>query len=369
MKILVPFALLLSLSACAAQAPAQPMPSQSLSAQARSGAVQIRLFRSYGSDGQVHLRGRVMRPENLRPETPEDNSLINFWRNLMALTVREVAGVAVDFTLNGRSQRLVSDKEGMLMIATSSFGPLAPGLHTLEAKLAPGQKFSAAAVTQQMVIHPSADASLAVVSDIDDTIKISNVTNRLKALRRLLFQNAYGAKPMPGTAMLYQILEKKDGQADGDTFYLSGSPLNLSDAIYRFMDLRGFPAGGIELKKWGFAEGDESPFAQSTYKTERLRQLFKTYPQKRFLLFGDSGEKDPEIYRQIASEFPAQVQGIFINNVTQAKPGDPRFQGIHLTRDAGEAAQILAQQGLLTPAEAAQVQQTLQTARAAGEPG
>jgi phosphatidate phosphatase APP1 len=188
-----------------------------------------------------------------------------------------------------------------------------------------------------------------VISDIDDTIKISNVTNKLKSLRRLLFTNGYTVEPVPGTAVLYQRLEMRgDGRADGDVQYVSGSPINLSESIYRFMDHRGFPQGAIDLKKWGLGANDDSPFAQQSYKITRLRQIFTTYPNRSFLLFGDSGEKDPEIYRQIASEFPGRVKDIFINNVTGGKPTDARFQGQHLTSGALEQARMLQAAGQLT---------------------
>lgn len=314
--------------------------------------LQIRLFRSYGNPGSVHLRARVFKPENQRPESAEDSSLLNFWRNLTSLSVKEVSGVKIDLSLNGRSQTLISDQEGMIQVASEAFGPLPPGIHTLQAALTPGQAYTAPTVSEKVVIQNSAEPSLGVVSDIDDTIKISYVTNKLKSLRRLLFSNAYSVKPMPGTAVLYQRLELAgDGQADGDIQYVSGSPLNLADSIYRFMDYRGFPAGAIDLKKWGFGAGDDSPFAQQGYKAERLRRIFTTYPNRSFLLFGDSGEKDPEIYREIAQAFPGRVTGIFINNVTKSKPSDPRFQGLHLTASALDQAKILQQMGLLQPAD------------------
>jgi phosphatidate phosphatase APP1 len=346
------FPLTLLLSACSGMAPGiiPPAGTAALNAQASAKRLQIRVFRSYGNEGTVHVRARVMKPENQRPESPSDSSLLNFWRNLTALSVKEVAGVAVELTLNGKSQRFVSDKEGMIQAPVQGFGPLAPGIHTLQASLSPGQAYTAPVVTEKMVIQASQAPSLGIVSDIDDTIKISNVTNKLKSLRRLLFSNSFTVGPVPGTSVLYQRLDQRlDGQINnGDVHYLSGSPINLSDTIYNFMDFRNYPKGSVDLKKWGFGPGDDNPIHQENYKQEKLRQLFQTYPQRSFLLFGDSGEKDPEIYRAIATEFPGRVKGIFINNVSKSKPNEPRFQGVHLTANATEQAQILLQSGLLS---------------------
>lgn len=331
-----------------------------LLAQKSTKRLEIRLFRSYGNEQFVHLKARVMKPENQRPENPDDSSLINFWRNLTSLSVKEAAGIQVDFTINNKTLRLTSDKEGMLQATAEAFAPLAPGFQTVTAKLAPGQHVTGSVSSEKVVIQASSDTSLGVISDIDDTIKISNVTSKWKALRRLLFSNSYTSEPIPGTSALFQRLEQSiDGQIDGDIGYVSGSPINISPAIYRFMDHRMFPVGAIELKKWGFGNGDDSPTEQINYKLSRLRQIMTTYPKKSFLFFGDSGEKDPEIYRQITQEFPTRVKAIFINNVTQGKPTDPRFQGVNLTNNAVDAALILQQQGVLSAADVDYVRQAI----------
>ena len=340
------------------RAPGQPVPA-STPAQAGGKALQIRLYRSYGNEGLVHVRGRVMEPEEQRPVNSEDSSLTNFWRNLTSLSVDEKAGIKVDLSVEGHTVRLVSDKEGMLLVSTTLFGRLEPGLETLSAELVPGQGYWAPLAETRVVIQPEAESSLGFVSDIDDTIKVSDVTNKLSAVRRLLFTNEKTAEAIPGTAALYRILEAHDGQADGDLHYLSGSPIHLADAIYGFLDRNAYPRGAVDLKKWGFAKGDDNPLQQQDYKQEKLRLLLKTYPNKLFICFGDSGEKDPEIYRQIAKEYPGRIKAIFINNVTNAKAGDPRFAGEHLTNNAGEAANLLQRAGLLSEADVATVKQAL----------
>lgn len=352
------------LSACSSLQFAPPVQSNLNSAQVEAlrsnKRLEIRLFRSYGNEEQLNLRARVIKAENQKPESPSDWALLNFWRNLTSLSVKEVAGIQVQFNLNGQSLRLASDKEGMILLPATAFGPMAPGLYTLSAELVPGQKATAPVSREKMVIQARSDKSLGIVSDIDDTIKLSSVTSKLTALRRLLFNNSYTSEPIPGASVLYQRLEKGlDGLNDGDITYISGSPINLAEYIYKFMDYRGFPSGAVELKKWGFGAGDDSPLAQQSFKLERLRQLFAMYPSRPFLLFGDSGEKDPEIYKQIAQEYPGRVKGIFINNVTQGKPTDARFQGVYLTQNALDAAQILLQQGLLGPEDVEAVRQAV----------
>ncbi len=47
-----------------------------------------------------------------------------------------------------------------------------------------------------------------------------------------------------------------------------------------------------------------------------IRSLFKMFPRRRFLLVGDSGEHDPEIYGALARRYPHQVVGILIRQLT-----------------------------------------------------
>ena len=144
-----------------------------------------------------------------------------------------------------------------------------------------------------------------------------------------------------------RALEMQDGKKDGDVFYLSGSPLNYSDRIHAYLDYQNYPKGPVNLKKWGFSENDDNPIQQSDYKLRKLRELFNFYPEKPFVLFGDSSEVDTEIYTQIAQEFPGRVKAIFINNVNGQDPNDARFAQVNLTTHARQAAQKLVAMKLL----------------------
>lgn len=322
-------------------------------------AAEIRLYRSYGTSNNVHVKARVIKPESSSEVQAGDSKLTSLIRNIKGLSVSELAGVRVRFEIAGKQVYASSNAEGMIELSTDTFAGLKPGLQTLSASVAGGQKYQSPPVQTQLVIHELQDDSLGFISDIDDTIKISDISNKLAAAQKLLTFNPYQAKVVPGTPTLYQILENKDQQADGDFFYLSGSPMNLSPEIYSFLDYQKFPAGAVELKKWGFKAGDDNPIQQENYKSEKLKAIFETYPQKSFLLFGDSSEKDPEIYLALAAEYPGRVKGIFINNVNGQDPTNARFTGVHLTANAAEAAQILKGLNLLTAAEVSQVQQNL----------
>ena len=94
----------------------------------------------------------------------------------------------------------------------------------------------------------------------------------------------------------------------------------------------------MDLRHWGLGAGTDAILSSSTYKLQRLQKLFQRFPQRKFLLIGDSGEKDPEIYATVHKTFPKQVLGIAIRNVTGASPQEPRFKKMELF----QSPQVLA---------------------------
>ena len=120
--------------------------------------------------------------------------------------------------------------------------------------------------------------------------------------------------------------------------YVSSSPWQLYSPLVEFLDTAGFPKGSLQLKlfRWkdsGFLDLFSSP---EVAKVEILTRLLKTFPKRRFVLIGDSGEKDPEVYGTLARTHRDQVLHIYIRNVTGDKRDAERFRiafkGVEETR-------------------------------------
>ena len=54
----------------------------------------------------------------------------------------------------------------------------------------------------------------------------------------------------------------------------------------------------------------------SDLKLTQIREILTTYPTLPFILVGDSGQKDPEIYGTLVREFPGRILAIYIRNVS-----------------------------------------------------
>ena len=169
---------------------------------------------------------------------------------------------------------------------------------------------------------------LSVGSDIDDTIKHSHVGDRRELLLNT-FLRAFDAAP--GMAARYREL----AAAPGTRFhYVSSSPLQLLPALEAFLADAGFPAGSLHLREttsllrlWR----SES----RAHKHAAIVALLRDFPQRRFVLVGDSGGADPEIYADLARAHPRQVVAIAIRDVSGEGLDAARWRSVFADLDAG----------------------------------
>lgn len=148
---------------------------------------------------------------------------------------------------------------------------------------------------------------LSVISDIDDTIKLSCVRDRTRLLDYTLNKPF---EAIPGMVELYQRFEQK-----GAAFhYVSSSPWQLYPELKRFMDDHGFPRGSYHLKHLRIKDRSLTKLMASPLKTKvpQIERIIAAYPRRRFILIGDSAEKDAEVYAKVAERYEAQIEQIYI---------------------------------------------------------
>ncbi|RQO39642.1 hypothetical protein DBV14_31010 [Variovorax sp. KBW07] len=171
----------------------------------------------------------------------------------------------------------------------------------------------------QALIVPAQGTS--IISDIDDTIKRTQVRDRREMLLNT-FARRFEATP--GMAAYYRTLAKTPGTR---FHYLSSSPIQLYPALSDFIRGADFPAGSMHLREsttWRtLVPGDEDSRA---HKLGVIQRLFTEFPQRRFVLVGDSGEADPEIYAQVMRAHPGRIDGIVIRDVTGEDRRSDRYR-------------------------------------------
>jgi phosphatidate phosphatase APP1 len=168
------------------------------------------------------------------------------------------------------------------------------------------------------------EAGLSVISDIDDTIKVTQVWDRNKMMRNTFARNF---DPVPGMAKFYQRLARERG---AQFHYISASPWQLYEPLAAFIYDNNFPAGTFSLKTFRWKNKTAlSLFADpEKYKPTVIEPLLKQFPKRSFILIGDSGERDPEVYAALARKYPKQIEGIYIRNVTGEPASAARYQNV-----------------------------------------
>ncbi|KAI8879415.1 hypothetical protein K501DRAFT_256827 [Backusella circina FSU 941] len=150
---------------------------------------------------------------------------------------------------------------------------------------------------------------ISVISDIDDTIKDTKILSGARAvLSKTFFEEPQSVQ---GMADAYNYW-----YSHGVSFhYVSNSPFQLMPMLDSFIQKSRFPPGSMHLRTDGslLSRLVEVP---GQAKREAILEILHDFPQRRFILVGDSGEIDLEIYTRIASEFPNQILKIFIRDVT-----------------------------------------------------
>jgi hypothetical protein len=163
---------------------------------------------------------------------------------------------------------------------------------------------------------------MSVISDIDDTIKITEVRDRRALLRNTFLREFQAA---PGMAEFYQTLARSNRAV---FHFVSGSPWQLYAPLADFARSNGFPTGTFHLRQ--FRWKDRSFFSLFSdpegFKTATIEPLLKQFPNRRFMLIGDSGERDPEIYGELARRHPRQIAQILIRDVTGEPATSGRYQ-------------------------------------------
>jgi phosphatidate phosphatase APP1 len=161
-----------------------------------------------------------------------------------------------------------------------------------------------------------------IVSDIDDTIKVTEVTNRRAMLRNTFLEEF---RPVPHMAELYRGWA---AEAGARVYYLSAGPWQLFTPLSEFIQTNRFPPGVLLLRD--FRWKDQSFFnlfvRPDVYKTASIEELLRRFPNRRFVLVGDAGERDPEIYGALAHKHPTQIVRVFIRDVTGASAQARRYE-------------------------------------------
>jgi phosphatidate phosphatase APP1 len=274
-------------------------------------------YLGYGTSDKLLLSGRVLEDEGFRPSGEPDAT----WENLVNVFRRfetdEVPGARIRAIFQGAATEIFADREGYFSAEIHPVKPLDSRawqdveLELLDPPARDGQRVR----TMAQVLVPSLSARFGTISDVDDTVLSTNVTNKLKMILTVTLLNEHTRKPFNGVAALYRALQKgTSGDEQNPIFYVSSSPWNLYTLLLEFLRVQDIPIGPLLLRDFG----DHLLFSSRDHrghKMSNIGRILETFPKLPFILIGDSGEQDPEIYREVVKNYPNRIRAIYIRSI------------------------------------------------------
>jgi phosphatidate phosphatase APP1 len=279
-------------------------------------------YYGYGNDTCVYLKGRVIEKEKIKEKKEGASTLRHLKNTYRRYESDEIPGIRLKASYGGQDLELQTDDEGFFDAEFRFDQPIAyertgnkVQLRLLETKT-DGDEVEA----EGTIFVPHQGAEFGIISDIDDTVLVSNITHMLGKLKLMLLRDASERSPFPGiAAFLRALCAGCDERVSNPLFYVSGSEWNLFDLLVNFFHYHDIPEGPLFLRDKGtrFDKTDVAPDTQE-FKHNQISRILDTFPHLKFICIGDSGQHDPEVYRQIVEQYPGRILGVYIRDVSEA---------------------------------------------------
>lgn len=325
------------------------------------GSQPVRLvpLAAFTFPGGFYIKGRVL--HSREPITSADNDSV--WDDLVDL-YRRVNSAEIPFArlrvhAGGQNRDVTCDEEGFFELS-QVLPENQAALDHLDLEWLPPAGMDGAEATMAVPLLPfAAPARFGVISDIDDTLLVTHVQNLIGVARSLVSGRPEQRPRFPGAPAFYRGLTR----AGNPLFFVSSSPWNLHDLLEETFDYYGLPRRVTFLRDWGITDQEILPTENVDFKLNLLRQITACFPGLPFLLLGDSGQQDPEIYARFIQENPGRVQGVYIRDVSPDPRRDVAVQALQtcgvplrLAADSLSMAQDAAARGWLDPAELTEIE-------------
>lgn len=288
-------------------------------------------FRSYGTSNHLYAKGRALEDEGI------DLTKKGFFKMLwiaykrfgtdlvkntpLLLTLSD--GRKIETKTSDQGYYLVNETVDNLAHLVDEDGVLKYDVSFLEP--ISGRRIQKNNAFNGEILVPYQSAKFGVISDIDDTIVHTGLTSRLKlqVVKNTIFKRAEKRIPLEGAPEFYTKLHKgKSGKDCNPIFYVSHGPWNLYEYLDLFLKANNFPKGPILLRD--FVNPFRTIFqprekGEKPEKQKEILNILKTYPELPFILIGDSGEHDPDIYIEIAEAHPERILAIYMRSVNHRR--------------------------------------------------
>ncbi|KAF8871703.1 hypothetical protein CPB85DRAFT_1445428 [Mucidula mucida] len=175
-------------------------------------------------------------------------------------------------------------------------------------------------------VYSVSPTGFGVISDIDDTIKITNVTET-----QLLLTNTFISNPEPVAGMPELYASLVSSLDDPDFIYLTGTPWQFYSFVHDFIQSTFSASPGPIINNNLTVTDVTQVFTDLltldtySYKVKQITRIHAMYPDKTFLVVGDSGQTDPEVYGEIYRTYGDFIACIWIRQLADTNTTIERY--------------------------------------------
>ncbi|MEV0892880.1 phosphatase domain-containing protein [Promicromonospora sp. NPDC050262] len=270
---------------------------------------RLEAYAGYGTPDKVRVLARVVLSPR-RPGIPNRDALRAGRRGFRHFLTVPAPHRRVRLQVGGGTSEVTSDRAGYVDVELPTDAPLSDGWHTAVLTcLDEPEPAEAEAPLRVLDERPRSG----VVSDIDDTTMVTAVPRPLLAAWNTFVRHSSARRAVPGMPELYRTLQR--AHPDAPFFYLSTGAWNTAGTLRAFLSRHAYPPGPLLLTDWGptltgwFRSGQ-------AHKRASLDLLMSWFPHVRWVLIGDDGQHDVEIYEDVARRRPDRVRVVAIRQLT-----------------------------------------------------
>jgi len=258
-------------------------------------------YDTYGGTDWVRVLARLVLTPDGHPSADAQAS-VRGWRSFVSVPLpNDTAWVRI----NDEEHMVTSDRGGI--IDTVIPGHFTPGETEIEL-WTDGSLVDSAAVR---IIGE--DSTFGIISDIDDTVMVTSLPRPFLAAWNTFVLSEHARSPVAGMSVLYDRITYM--RPNTPILYLSTGAWNSATTLKRFLSRNLYPIGPLLLTDWGptttrvFRSGKE-------HKRNTLERLARDFPWMKWLLIGDDGQNDEEIYGEFVENHPNNVAAVAIRQLT-----------------------------------------------------
>ena len=285
-------------------------------------SVMIMPYQGFGNGKELFFTGRVLGDRQIGLSQAEDSRWRNFKKMYKRFMTWQIPEAKLEAYFDGITKSATTDEEGYYEFRMELPDPISD--HNPWQKIEIALKDKVVKNQEPPVVYsdlfvPSESVEFGVISDIDDTIVPTGATRVWEMLKTTFLGNAQTRVPFPGVAAFYQALSKGlVGHENNPFFYVSSSPWTLYDFLRELMTVYNLPQGPLMLRDIGLSREQFIAGSHTKHKIVQVERVFSIIRDIPFILIGDSGQHDAEIYLQVIRDFPGRVKMVYIRDVDPA---------------------------------------------------